>query len=145
MNKSEKKQYMKQWRKDNREHLNQYNKQWFKDNPKYMKEWLKNNPGYNKPRPEYIKQWFEDNPGYIKRWRRENPEREAIINGKHKAKHRLLGFNPLNEYFEDSEAHHIDKNDVVYMLKKLHQSIWHCLKTGKGMEKINQLAMENIR
>jgi hypothetical protein len=59
---------------------------------------------------------------------------------KSRAKRRVLGFNPLNSPFLGCEGHHIDQNDVIYIPKNLHQSVKHCLSTGRNMEKMNALA-----
>lgn len=66
---------------------------------------------------------------------------------------RQLGFNPLNEYFEGSEFHHLmcDLNGNphdgigIYIPAKLHQSVRHNGVTGKGMDEINKLAIEWYR
>ena len=57
-------------------------------------------------------------------------------------RHRNLGFSPLNEYFEGSEAHHINFNDVIYIPKELHWSIRHNAWTGKNMALINSVAYQ---
>jgi hypothetical protein len=59
------------------------------------------------------------------------------IHKKHNAKHRKLGFIPLNEQFAGSEGHHIDFECVVYIPKELHRSIWHNVWNSKGMTEIN--------
>lgn len=46
-------------------------------------------------------------------------------NCKHTAKRKQLGFIPLNSWFEGSDAHHIDKDRVIYIPKKIHRSIYH--------------------
>lgn len=53
------------------------------------------------------------------------------------AKNRKLGFNPLNKWFPNCVAHHINKNDVVYIPEKLHRK-WHDQKNIKSMNKINK-------
>ena len=53
---------------------------------------------------------------------------------KYAAKRRQLDFIPLNQKFENSEAHHIDKEHVIYIPKKLHHSISHNVFTGKNMD-----------
>lgn len=68
----------------------------------------------------------------------------AVWGPKSWAKHRALGFIPLNEPFKGSEGHHIDKEHVVYVLKKLHRSIRHNVWTGEGMKEINELCMSTI-
>lgn len=51
-----------------------------------------------------------------------------------------FGFNPLNSPFFGCEGHHIDKNDVIFIPKKLHHSVYHNQHTGQGMVEINALA-----
>lgn len=58
------------------------------------------------------------------------------------AKRRNLDFIELNEEFEGSEAHHIDKEFVLHIPKELHHSVWHNVWTGQGMKEINDLAFE---
>lgn len=58
---------------------------------------------------------------------------------------RNLGFVPLNEWFEKSEAHHINKNEIIYIPNELHQSIRHNLQTGKNMFEINMNAFEFLK
>lgn len=57
-------------------------------------------------------------------------------------KRRCFGFIPVEEtvYFEGSVAHHNDKNHITYIPTVLHESICHCLKTGKNMDFINEIA-----
>ena len=58
------------------------------------------------------------------------------------AKRRNLGFIELNDHFDGAEAHHIDKEFVLYIPKELHRSVWHNVWTGQGMEEINEKAIE---
>lgn len=51
-----------------------------------------------------------------------------------------LGFKPLNSPFAGCEAHHINKQDIIYIPKVLHRSVAHNVWTGHNMEKINALA-----
>jgi hypothetical protein len=59
---------------------------------------------------------------------------------KARAKRRLLGFVPLNVPLVGCDGHHIDKERVIYIPKKLHRSIYHNIWTGEGMVAINALA-----
>jgi len=157
----DRKEYNKQYYIDNKEKHDERHRLYRKNNPEEIAEmqrlWRKDNPEYNKL---YKRQYYEDNleymreynrgiyyknPGRNKQYLKTHPEKRREQNARNHHNRRDLGFNPLNECFRGSEAHHINNNDVVYILKELHRSIWHCLKTGKGMERINQLAMENIR
>jgi hypothetical protein len=56
------------------------------------------------------------------------------------AKRRTLGFVPLNKPFLGCEGHHVDGEQVIYMPKELHQSIYHRQTDGRGMAKINAVA-----
>jgi hypothetical protein len=67
---------------------------------------------------------------------------QQISGRKSKAKRRALGFVPLNEPFEGSEAHHIDTEHVIYVPKELHMSIRHNVWTGENMERINVIACQ---
>jgi len=118
---------------------------WQKDNPDKVKVI---NANYHKThRKQRIKQsmkWHKNNPESIKlinqNWRKNHPEQLKIISKENKAKRRKLGFIPLNEPFEKSDAHHIDFEYVIYIPEQLHDSIKHCVWTGKNMEEINNLA-----
>jgi hypothetical protein len=59
---------------------------------------------------------------------------------KSRAKRRLLGWNLLNSWFPNSDGHHINKEDVIYIPSTLHDSVKHNVWTGKNMDKINALA-----
>ena len=67
---------------------------------------------------------------------------ERVSAAKHKAKRRLLGFHPLNSWFEGSDGHHLNQipGDVIYIPEAMHDSVKHDIWTGRGMEKINALA-----
>lgn len=71
---------------------------------------------------------------------RKNSSPIAILRYIHKK--RGLGFNPINERFEGSEAHHMDKNTVVFIPAKLHQSIYHRLDNPTTMFKINMAVVD---
>jgi post-segregation antitoxin (ccd killing protein) len=73
-----------------------------------------------------------------KQWRDNNPDKIAEIH----SFRRELGFNPWNKPFKNSEAHHLNKEDVIYIPIELHKSVKHSLKTGLNMSKINELAIK---
>ena len=53
------------------------------------------------------------------------------------ARRRQLGRDTLNEYFEGSDAHHIDQQHIIYIPTKLHDSVRHSLNKPETMERIN--------
>lgn len=55
-----------------------------------------------------------------------------------------MGFIPLNEPFEGSVRHHIDKEHIVYIPEELHTSVHHNVRTGKGMVEINNKVFQMV-
>ena len=76
-----------------------------------------------------------------KAWIALHPEQMRAKRRKAHAKRRVLAFVPLNLPFAGSEAHHIDKEHVVFIPKELHKSVSHDIWVGRNMEQINALAM----
>lgn len=98
-----------------------------------------------KERRDYRRQYYLKRLGYWQKWRATHREEVRTYASKASHKRRLLGFIPLNEYFNGSEAHHLDKAYVIYIDKEVHRSIYHCLETGQGMEEINKYAIDSIK
>ena len=59
-------------------------------------------------------------------------------------KRRNLDFIPLNKFFEDAEAHHIDTIYVIYMDRVVHQSIKHSVLRNVNMDTINAVAFNYL-
>ena len=74
----------------------------------------------------------EDFIGFIGR----HPNRDYVIVTENCTK--------LNTKFDGSEFHHIMSGVGVYIPKELHRSIWHNIKSGKGINEINKLAMSYL-
>ena len=111
------KEYLKQWRLENPEYLKEYNKNWLLEHLDCVKEYKKN-------------WWLTDNGMLCKK--------NAID------KRRDLGFIPLNNHFDGGVWHHIDEEHVICIPEELHKSIWHNVRTGQGMEAINEIAFGYI-
>jgi hypothetical protein len=110
----------------------EYFRKWTKDHKEQLKEYSKNH--YQTHRKQRIKQ--------TKKWQKEHPKEWAKIQATNKAKRRKLGHNYLNEWFEGADGHHIDFECVVWIPHELHESIRHCVWTGRNMELINDKAFE---
>jgi len=67
-----------------------------------------------------------------------------LSNARQHHNRRSLGHSFINEPFEDSEGHHLDKDYVLYIPRDLHRSIPHNLTTGKNMDLINVEALKWI-
>lgn len=95
--------------------------------------------GYKKYRSSHLKQIEEIN----KKWQLKHPMQIKELWRKHWHKRkRFLGFDPLNEAFENSEAHHIDFECVIYIPRELHNSIRHNIWTDYNMTEINDKVFE---
>ncbi len=69
---------------------------------------------------------------------------KALRNARRNSKRRAFGNSFINEIFEGSEGHHIDKDNILYIPKELHRSISHNVTTGKNMDLINLESMKWI-
>ena len=121
----------------------EYSRQWHSDNPEKIKQYTME---YKEKQTKMDTERYWNNREYElernKQWCRNNPEKvRAIARKKTNKRDRCLGFNPLNGHFENSEAHHINPNDVIYIPETIHKSVSHCLETGKNMDTINILAI----
>jgi methionyl-tRNA synthetase len=71
-------------------------------------------------------------------------EQVKKVMARSKSKRRQLGYSFLNEPFENSTGHHINKEQVVFIPVELHKSISHNVWTGKNMNLINEMAYKYI-
>ncbi len=55
---------------------------------------------------------------------------------------RDFGFNPFNNYFINSHAHHIDIQNVIYIPSDIHKSVFHIQSNNNSMKQINILAWD---
>ena len=60
----------------------------------------------------------------------------------HAKRQRNLGYNPINNRFDGSEGHHLNKSDVVHIPKGLHRSITHSILKDRNMKLINDASYE---
>ena len=118
------------WRETHQENVKamkqRYNQKHREDINKRSRKWARNN---SKKRNKIQARYLKKHPEYV-----------AL----HNHRRRQLGFVELNERFIGSEAHHLDKELVLYIPKELHQSIRHNVWNGMGMEEINNLACEYV-
>ena len=103
--------------------------------------WRKNNPQRIKDidAKSYQKN-AEKKKDNARNWSKNNPDKMRVIARKKAAKHRALGFAPMNEPFDGCEAHHFNQNGIIHIPQELHRSVSHNVRTGKNMERINALA-----
>jgi len=142
--------YQKQWHETHRNEISAYNKLYYQKNRDKRKAFFKKYYEIHRnERLAYAKLYYQKNQDrykqLIKTWEKNHKEKvyEAAKKSHFKRK-RSLGFIPLNEWFEGSEAHHIDKDRVIYMPKEYHQSIRHNVWTGRNMALINALAFDYL-
>ena len=135
MTKEDRKEYKKKWYKEHREERLAHKKQYYEQNKdKILVYWKK-----------YREQNKDKEIQRAKAWQETHKEQWYEIERKHSFKRRSLGFVPLNQPFEGSDAHHICRTFVIYIPKELHQSIRHSVLKQKNMEQINQLAWKYLQ
>ncbi len=134
-------QSVRKWQETNLEKNKEDHKLWLKNNPDKVRQYGKKGREKEEHK-EYMKQYLKE---YTPLWRANNPDkiREYDARTKNKRK-RNLGFIPLNMHFENAEAHHVDKNHIIYIPKEIHNSIYHNLLTGQGMAEINAKAFQYL-
>jgi len=71
-------------------------------------------------------------------------EQVKKVMARSKSKRRQLGYFFLNEPFDESVGHHINKNQVIFIPMELHKRIPHNVWTGKNMDLINEIAYKYI-
>ena len=134
-----KKEYYAEYYKEHRDELKEYHKKW------YQKNKDKNQDKYRAYSKQYNQQNKDKHKQITKTWIKNNKERwHELMRKVNSKRQRELGFVPLNEWFEGSEGHHIDKEFVIYMPKEYHQSVSHNVWTGKNMALINALAYDYL-
>lgn len=170
--KKEFKQYNQKYYKDNKNKFSQYKKQYYQYNKEIIKnkhkEYYQNNKEKslkyyqdNKEKIKYNKKkYYQDNKekskernkkyrelhkDYLKQYQviyQQTPKGKEIFKKSRDKRYRNLGFIPLNEWFENSNGHHIDKINVIYIPKELHTSVWHSISKNINMEEINMKAWD---
>lgn len=129
-----------------KEHIRQNQKQYVLNHPERIeqsrKQFQLNHPEYVR---EYQKRYREEHPESNRKWEREHPEqvRETHKRVNFRREHNL-GFIPLNRYFYDSVAHHLDKTYVIYIPEEIHKSIQHSVLRNINMDEINAIAFNYI-
>jgi hypothetical protein len=139
--KPERKAYIANWRNDHKDELLEKEREHYWKNldteRKKSREYARSHPELAALRRDKHR---TDAVIAAKKWFMENPERARVIGSRKVAKRRALGFVPLNTFFINSEAHHINRSDVIYIPKEMHRSISHNIWSGRGMDAINRLA-----
>jgi len=157
----DRKEYYKKYYREHRDKRLAYDKQYYEEHQD--EELAKKKQYYKEHRDEELargKQYREKNQDYFKQYREQNKDkyrqarkvwqethreqRREIVRRHNSKRKRGLGFIPLNEPFENSEAHHIDEERVIYIPKEYHKSVSHNVWTGKNMALINALAWDYL-
>jgi len=125
-----KKKYNKQWNKDNEEYRKERDRQYYKDNQEHLEE--------------YRKQWNEDNKEYKSEYQKQYYKTSAgkLTIKRSNAKRKNFGFIPLNDWFKNCEGHHLNYDDVIFIPKELHRSVYHSVTQNINMNEINNAVFE---
>jgi hypothetical protein len=109
---------------------------------KYRKKQIAWSTAWNKAHPEKHKNSKAYMRNYMRQYRADYPEKvRAIVRvEQHRRNRELPTTTILNKHFRGAVLHHITPSVAIYIPAKLHRSISHNLKTGKGMNEINAKA-----
>lgn len=149
-------EYKKEYKKEHENEIKNYHKKYYKNNKEKLidqhKEYQKNHKEEIKEqKKKYHENYYEENKKdlleYQQKYQKTPKGKENNKKIRNK-RQRSLGFNPLNEYLENSEAHHINNIDVIYIPINYHLR-GHSVIKNKNMESINTIAfffllMQNI-
>ena len=138
------------YRKENKDSTKEYNIQYRKAHPKDWKKW----PSYKNRKVKEITLglFYEDGNSFILR---QAISEEGKIYGigsfrllrssaERSRQHRIQNSKNLvllNDYFPDSELHHLSNVYGIYIPKSLHRSVYHNLKSGRNMNLVNEKAL----
>ena len=134
--KEQKKEYMRKYRAEHKEHIRETKRKWEKE---HKKERRKYNKKWEKTHLEHHKKCNKER---LKRWRKTHREKWNAQSRRRYARRRGLGCVELNVYFKGSHGHHIDRQYIVYIPMELHNSIPHNVRTGHNMDKINTVVFK---
>lgn len=156
------KQYNKEYRQRPKikEHLKEYQKERLRipeikeHKKKYKKEYDKKYYLNNKEKIQKQRKFYQQTSKGKEQNKKRIQKYQKTPKGKNASKRirdkrqRNLGWNPLNEYFYNSEGHHINKIDIIYIPISYHFR-GHSATKNKNMEPINTIAfffllMQNI-
>lgn len=158
-----KKCYQKQWQKDNPKKVAAVKKKYREENHEKVADAKKkyrdcNSDKVNAYQKKYratnlkkaqarAKKYREENRGKVnarnKKYRDDNPEK--VREWRHDRRIYLCDYSEckkLNEWFPGCDAHHITSDVMMHIPAQMHNSVYHSLKTGQGMEEINRMAFE---
>ena len=88
---------------------------------------------------EYYKENKESIDEKHRKYNKTDEGRIAIRRRADKRK-RNLGYKPMNKPFDNSEGHHLNYEDVLFIPKKVHSSIAHSVTRDRNMKEINDAA-----
>ena len=164
--KEAKKEYMGERYKNNKEKWSEYAKENKERIAAYMKEYHETyDVEHEEEREEYMKEYnatykvklrvlgtFSE-IGYSMQLTQQVNKNGKVIgigcftniktpedNRRRKLKQIMENLTTLNKPFKGCAAHHMAKDIVIFIPKKLHESVSHNLETGRGMDEINKKA-----
>lgn len=136
-------EWTRRWRADHPGYSTKYVNRWMLAHPE---RWQAKVQRFHESHPGYNRRWRESHPGYDRRWEAANPARARAKHARHAARRRGMGLHSpsriLGTPFPKSHLHHLTVGTAVYIPASLHRSVYHNLRTGYNMDRINTAAME---
>lgn len=133
--------YLKKYYQEHKELIKKRSHKRYENNKEAI---LKQRKDYQKNNVEKLRNYRQNNKEILKSNLKKfyHSKKGKIAIKRYKANRKGLGFVELNEYFEGSQAHHINREFILYIPKELHRSVFHNVWNGIGMNEINDLAIE---
>jgi len=127
-NKDKKIKYQKEYNDKNKKFISERKKKYYIKNKEHTLQKVKENT--NKNKDKYLQ------------YQREYYWEHLLEDKKSKAKQKGLGFKPINTPWRNCNSHHINKKDVLFIPKELHESIYHRQKLPNTMKEINDASFK---
>ncbi len=128
------------WAEDNPKRVKEIDRAWREANPKKAKAqnlaWAEANPEQGRRRS---REWSAAHPEVSSAYR-QSPEGK-VAGARSYARRKHFGYEPVNQWFDGCNGHHMNETDIIYIPEGLHKSVSHSVLQDRNMKQINELAM----
>ena len=143
VNKKEIREKQHKYKQANRGKTREYNKEYYQVNKEEIKNYERWYRQANREKIlKYMQEYYQTNKEEIKsRVQRYCQIHREVKRKSENKRRRNLGYIPINNWFEGSNFHHLDRDSGVYIPEWLHKMYSHNVFTGKNMDKMNEAAI----
>lgn len=124
--------------------MREANKKRYSDS-KYKAKRSIDNQNFRNKNPKYMKEYHLSHPYYQRKRYAKDLKFKERKRKNYAKRQRTLGFEPINDWFPNSHAHHINRIQVIYIPKLLHlEHYGHRLNRLESMIEINRAAFQYL-